>query len=218
MNHVESLKAIRANFTRWAPHYDLFHRRPLPYRRQAVAALGLGPGQRVLDLACGTGLNFEHLEQAVGPDGQIVGVDYTPVMLALARQRALRHGWQNVTLHLADAARLPFTGAQEPSLLFEAVICTYAMSIIPDYPAAVTEAVRVLKPSGRLVVLDIRLAAGWMRWLNPLVAWAGQCCNLSPDHRTLEAIAQQLRLKEFQTKLAGFGYLAVGIKTERLAT
>lgn len=125
---MNNLEAIRVNFTRWAPYYDLFHRRPLPYRDGAVAALGLRPGERVLDLACGTGLNFEHLEDAVGPGGQIVGLDYTPAMLAQVRQRVARYGWRNVALHLADAARQPFAaleGTPFADVAFDGVLCTY---------------------------------------------------------------------------------------------
>ncbi len=96
--------------------------------------------------------------------------------------------------------------------------CTYAMSIIPDYQAAVAEAVRVLKPGGRLVMLDIRLTTGRMHWLNTLVAWGGQYCNLSPDHQTLEVMAKYLMAIEVQTYFIEFGYLAVGIKAESLAT
>jgi SAM-dependent methyltransferase len=68
------------------------------YRRQAVERLGLAPGATVIDVACGTGANFGALERRIGARGQIIGIDLSPEMLELARQRVERHSWQNVTL------------------------------------------------------------------------------------------------------------------------
>jgi ubiquinone/menaquinone biosynthesis C-methylase UbiE len=73
-----------------------------------VAKLGLRAGDRVLDIACGTGLGFAALESALGPDGEIVGVDFTPEMLARAARHIARRGWSNVRLVEADARTLPF--------------------------------------------------------------------------------------------------------------
>src|SRR6201989_2825180 len=77
-----------------AKHYDITSRLyPAPgypqgaQRRRAVQALGLRPGHSVIDIACGTGLNFPLIEEAIGPDGRIVGVDLTDAMLARARDR-----------------------------------------------------------------------------------------------------------------------------------
>lgn len=68
------------------------------YRRRAVELLGLRPGGRVLDVACGTGANFALLERLVGPDGMVVGIDLSPEMLGQARDRVLSHGWTNTVL------------------------------------------------------------------------------------------------------------------------
>ena len=63
------------------------------YRRQAVESLAPTPGEVVLDAGCGTGLNFERLEDGVGSQGRLVGIDQSPEMLAQARERVERHGW-----------------------------------------------------------------------------------------------------------------------------
>ncbi|MGC9396719.1 MAG: class I SAM-dependent methyltransferase [Anaerolineae bacterium] len=75
-------------------------------RREAVAGLDLHASDTVLDLACGTGSNFPYLQQAVGSSGHIIGLDYTPAMLAEARKRVARARWDNVTLIRGDAAQL----------------------------------------------------------------------------------------------------------------
>src|SRR3972149_8624409 len=67
-------------------------------RRRAVDLLGLKPGDAVLDVGCGTGLAFSLLEQAIGPQGRIIGIDQSPEMLARARERVETNGWKNITL------------------------------------------------------------------------------------------------------------------------
>src|SRR3954468_2661847 len=85
-----------------ARHYDLTSRLyPVPgypqgaQRLQAVRALGLRTGDSMIEIACGTGLNFDLLEKVVGPDGRIVGVDLTDAMLAQAEDRIQANGWRN---------------------------------------------------------------------------------------------------------------------------
>src|SRR5581483_1795204 len=82
-----------------AKHYDVTSRLyPAPgypqraQRHRAVQALGLRPGSRVIDIACGTGLNFPLIEQAIGPGGRITGVDLTDAMLARAQDRTKANG------------------------------------------------------------------------------------------------------------------------------
>src|ERR1700761_5325847 len=81
-------------YRRKAKHYDIVSRLyPVPgypqlsQRRKAVGALGLRPGDTVVDMACGTGLNFSLIQQAIGPNGRLIGVDLTDAMLDVARQR-----------------------------------------------------------------------------------------------------------------------------------
>lgn len=78
------------------------------FRKACVGALALRAGDNVVELGCGTGLNFPLLHQAVGPKGSIVGVDMTDAMLVKAQERVRRHGWSNVELIQADAAQYKF--------------------------------------------------------------------------------------------------------------
>src|SRR3990172_9169667 len=99
------LEVVRKTFTDWAPFYDATHGWTLPGRRAARLALGVRPGDRVLEVACGTGLNFTHLRELVGNEGRVVGVELTPAMLDIARRRITRHSWRNVEVREADAAQ-----------------------------------------------------------------------------------------------------------------
>src|SRR6202051_2978663 len=106
-----------------AKHYDITSRLyPAPgypqrtQRLRAVQALGLRTGDTVIDMACGTGLNFPLLERVVGPDGRIVGVDLTDAMLARAQDRIETKGWSNISLVQADAAAFYFPTEVDPIL------------------------------------------------------------------------------------------------------
>ncbi len=81
-----------------AGRYDYATRRIEPIRRQTIEALRLRRGQRVLDVACGTGKSFEMLLDAVGPEGAVVGVEQSSDMMQQARERVREAGWQNVEL------------------------------------------------------------------------------------------------------------------------
>ena len=105
-------------YRRRAPGYDLavqLYRlagfRVRHYREEAVRALALRAGDTVVEIGCGTGLNFPWLEKAVGHQGRIVGVDLTDAMLQEARERVRREGWTNVEIVLdvpAGTTKLAF--------------------------------------------------------------------------------------------------------------
>jgi SAM-dependent methyltransferase len=123
-----------------------------PVYAAGVAALGLGPGQVVLDLGCGTGRALPHLRAAVGPDGLVAGLDLTPEMLAAARDA----GRGSVAaLLLADARRLPFAAAT-----LDAVFAAGLLPHLPDPAAGLAELARVVKPGG---CLELFHAAGRAR-------------------------------------------------------
>jgi ubiquinone/menaquinone biosynthesis C-methylase UbiE len=152
-----------------AKHYDATSRLyPVPgypqrtQRLRAVQALGLHPGDSVVDIACGTGLNFPLIEQAIGPGGRIVGVDLTDAMLAQARHRIETNGWSNVSLMQADAAEWHF-----PSEV-DAILSTYALSHVPDCADVIDHGAAALSRGGRWVVLDLKVPDDAPRWLAQL--------------------------------------------------
>src|SRR5512146_777375 len=116
-----NLDTVRKTFTDWAPFYNPTHGWTLPKRRAARLALALQRGDRVLDPACGTGLNFPYLREMVGERGHVVGADLTPAMLDIARKLIATKGWKNVEVREADAANLPFGDAS-----FDKVLISFA--------------------------------------------------------------------------------------------
>ncbi|HEV7647321.1 MAG TPA: methyltransferase domain-containing protein [Actinophytocola sp.] len=118
----------------------------------ALRHLELRPGEHVLDVGCGTGATLPALRDAVGAEGRVAGVDYSPRMLARAERRVRGHGWVNVTVRRADAARESL-GHNE----FDAALALSSLSAMPDVGAAVEAAHAALRPGGRLFVFDMRL-------------------------------------------------------------
>jgi ubiquinone/menaquinone biosynthesis C-methylase UbiE len=152
-----------------AKHYDIVSRLyPVPgypqlsQRRRAVGALGLRPGDRVVDMACGTGLNFSLIQQAIGPDGHLIGVDLTDAMLAVAQQRMEKNGWSNVSLVQSDAAEFAYPAE------IDGILSTYAMSHVPAAANAIAHGAAALSRGGRWVVLDLKVPDNVPRWLAQL--------------------------------------------------
>lgn len=132
------------------------------WRREAISKLRLKPGDTVVDIGCGTGLNFQLLHQAVGERGKIIGVDLSDEMLNQARQRVAANQWENVQLVCADASLFDFPES------VDAVLSTYAMTLVPECGHVVINASESLSPRGRFVVLDMawpRYCPLWWRYI-----------------------------------------------------
>lgn len=137
--------------------YDLKILQALP---EAVAAsyCGVGnpftlgpinPGETVLDIGCGAGVDTIVAATMVGPTGTVTGIDMVPEMLAQARENVRIMDLKNVTFTEASAEKLPL-----PDASFDVVISNGAFNLIPDKSGALAESFRVLKPKGRLMLAD----------------------------------------------------------------
>jgi len=119
-------------------------------RRAVLRALALRPGERAIDVGCGPGFLTTEMAAAVGAGGQVVGVDRSAPMLALAQARIGREGIADrVELHAGDARRLPAADAA-----FDAAVASLTYEFSGDVDAGLAELFRVLRSGGRAVVLD----------------------------------------------------------------
>src|SRR5919199_710768 len=110
----------------------------------------LRPGERVVDVGCGAGIDSLIAAKKVGPEGRVIGVDMTPSMLEKARRAAVEMGLANVEFREGYAEALPVADGWA-----DAVISNGVLNLMPDKRAALEEVSRVLKPGGRLQIGDI---------------------------------------------------------------
>lgn len=166
-------------FDRIAHSYDrlnsvmsagLHHR----WRELGVLLAGVGPGDSALDVCCGTGDFAFALRRAVGPEGRVVGLDFSEQMLAVAREKAGRNQlW--VDFVRGDVLALPFAAG-----VFDACTVGFGIRNVPDVAAAFAEMRRVCRPGGRVVCLEITQPTiiGFKQfyglWFDLLVPWVGR--------------------------------------------
>lgn len=190
MEHSKALEHRRKAWAKLAPKYDekigFFERKMLGEEHRGWAC-SQATGE-TLEVAIGTGLNLPHYP----PEVALTGIDLSPEMLALARDRAVELD-RSVVLQEADAEALPF-----PDASFDTVVCTYSLCNVPDDSKAIREMQRVLKPGGRLILVDhIRSAVKPVFWIQKV--WEFFSIRIDGDHQT--------RRPSLLLKAAGFEVL-----------
>ncbi|MFA6563461.1 MAG: methyltransferase domain-containing protein [Verrucomicrobiia bacterium] len=162
----------RIRYSCWAPIYDLIAVPTRPMRRRSLALANLQPGERVLFVGAGTGLDLDFI--TAGPI--VTATDLTPAMLEKLRRRAGRLDLA-VDARAMDGQSLEFADGS-----FDVVILHYIVAVIPDPICCVRETARVLRPGGRAVILD-KFAPDdgalplWLRLLNLLTSFLATNVN-----------------------------------------
>lgn len=160
------------------------------YRRLTIKALAPVPGDTVVEIGCGTGMNFPLLQAEVGPSGRIIGVDISEEMLKRAARRVREAGWNNVELVHASAADYRFPDK------VDGIIATGVLTYEPDYDTVIARGARVLAPGRRWAVFDCKMPRGWFRHLVPLLVWIFRPFGISKalfDRTPWQSIRRHLR-------------------------
>jgi S-adenosylmethionine-diacylgycerolhomoserine-N-methlytransferase len=199
-----SHSAVQRFYRYHAYVYDCTRWMILHGRRRAVQRMQLRPGSEVLEVGCGTGLNFRYVVEQLDPQrGRLVGLDFSFDMLRQAEKRVAARGWSNVELMQGDATQMDLRRT------FDGILFAYSLTMIPDWPKAIDCAVRHLKPGGRLVVLDFGSFRGWGPFGAVMRGW------LRANHvETLRPYVSKLREalpnSDIYEWLGGYNFTAVG--------
>jgi demethylmenaquinone methyltransferase/2-methoxy-6-polyprenyl-1,4-benzoquinol methylase len=205
---AEKTERVRSMFDAIAPRYDLINRLMTfgldqSWRKATVAALALAPGSLVLDLACGTG-DLTRLAQKEGY--RVIGADLSAGMLAANRSGA--------ALVQADSSRLPF-----PDGSVDGLVCGYALRNFTDLGEALAETARVLRPGGRLAVLEVdapsskALRLGYDVWFTKVVPRLGGLLSDRDAYSYLpRSVAYLPGTSELRRMLGSAGYSTIGIR------
>jgi len=226
---------VRAMFDRIAGLYDvmnsvmtagLHHR----WRRRAVDLAAVGPGDRALDVATGTGDLAIELARRVGPDGEVVGSDFAEGMLERARQKVPPAGDASAPLRFewGDAQALPYTDAS-----FAAATVGFGARNFADLEAGLGEMARVVRPGGRVVVLEITqpqrppLSTFFALWFDRLIPLLGcitdeqaysylpSSVKRFPQPPALAAAMERAGLEQLRWILTAGGIIALHVGVRR---
>lgn len=222
---------VRRVFASIADRYDLMNTvlsfgQHKFWRRYVMRQLRLRPGMRAIDVAAGTGDWTFALARAVGPQGHVVGLDFSPEMLRVAEMKLRRHPEyaQVIEWVQGDAMALPF-----PDDSFDVATIGFALRNVPDVPTVLREMTRVVRPGGWVVSLELSKPE-WPVWRSlyylyfyrivPLLggllagdresyAWLPESLTDFPDRRGLERLFEQAGLADVRSRALAGGIAAV---------
>ncbi len=209
-------QAVEAAYQRQAKHYDsamklyqLMGLRIQEYRARAVALLRLKRGDRGVDLGCGTGLSFPLLDQEIGPEGQLIGVDLSAAMLACAQERIERSHWNNVRLVHGDIAEYEFPEG------VNAALSIGVFGYVAERDRVVENIAHALVPGGRMVIVDGKRPDRWPHWLFNLFVWCSSPFGLTEayfDNHTWKSVERFFQDTTFEKVYGGLLYISSGTK------
>jgi ubiquinone/menaquinone biosynthesis C-methylase UbiE len=213
MDNIVDLYRKRArNYNITANLYYLIGFREYAYRKKAVDSLNLQKGDTVIEVGCGTGLNFSLLQQAIGPEGKIIGVDLTDAMLDQARKLSEKKGWSNVQLIMSDAAEYQF-----PQNV-DGIISTFAITLVPEFDRVIQNGCKALKLDKNWVILDFKMPSNWLSHLAPLAILLTRPFGVNIDlaaRHPWESIEKHMKNLNMIELYRGFVYIAVGKRQEK---
>jgi len=205
MRHPDASRSIKS-YRRLAEGYDESSVADMPIRDRAVALLALRPGDVVIDVASGTGLSFASIVNAIGPAGNLIAIEHSPEMMAIARRRVEAAGWHNVSL-IQSAVEDAKVAKTADAILFH---CTHD---VLQSPAALAVLFATAREGTRVAVVGAKFTSWWLAPLNLWVLfrtrrYLSTYGGLGRPWRHLASYVPDLRVS---SHLQDTGYVAHGI-------
>ena len=200
----DAAKAV-AQYRHHASGYDASAQRTMRMRVRTIEKLALRPGNSVLDVASGTGLSFPLLREAVGAQGKVIGIDISPEMMRIARQRVAEAGWQNVTLLESSIESANIPGP------LDAILFNFTHDVMRS-PSALKRIFSAASPNARIAIAGMKYLPWWMAPANVIVR-----AKARPYMTTFEGLEKPWDLAlpyiedfQWQSELFGIGYIGWG--------
>jgi len=179
------------------------------YRKMTIDALKLSKGDTVVELGCGTGLNFSLVLEKIGPEGKLIGVDLVDKMLDQARKRVKENGWNNVELIQSD-----FTDYGFPKEV-DGIFAGGALQYSPEYDKIIKRGYDALKPGKKFALLDFKMSQGPARIFAPILIFFTSPFEAKKEYlerHGWKSIEKYFDDTSYLEGWGGFLYLSVGKK------
>jgi len=207
---VEAYRKYAKNYDLAVKLYHLLGLKIGKYRKLTVNALKLSKGDFVVELGCGTGLNFSLVLDLIGPEGKLIGIDITDKMLDQARIRVKENGWKNVELVQSDFANYSFPNG------LDGIFTTGALQYSSQYDQIIKKGHDALRSGKSFAVFDFKKPKGFSRIFTPVLIFFTKAFEANEEYlkrHAWESIERYFEKTTFQEGWGGFVYLSVGTKT-----
>lgn len=236
MNKSSKEQYVHHVFETIADKYDMMNtvlsfRRHRAWRKFSMKKMNVAKGEKAIDVCCGTGDWTLALAEAVGKEGQVVGLDFSQNMLDIGVQKMEKAGFNHIELKLGNAMALPYADHS-----FHYATIGFALRNVPDVKQVLSEMRRVVKPGGMVVSLELskpvvpvfkQLYYFYFNHLLPFLgklfanrydqySWLPESLKHFPDHKALARIFEEVGLERVETHLltGGIAALHIGYKPQ----
>ena len=209
-----STQEVREKYHKYSHNYDLAVKlygllglQIQTYRLHAVDLLNLRKGDLVIELGCGTGLNFPFILDKIGPEGRLIGVDIAQGMLDEAQRKVDLSNWENIELINSDIVSFDL-----PEKV-NGILSMGVFGYLSEPETVIKRAAHALQPDGTLVIFDLKQPKRWPTWLFKLFIWLGSPFGVTTDYFRLkpwESIGQFFKKTTFEEKYGGLIYFVTG--------
>lgn len=176
-----------------------------PYRLSLIDNLNIKENSHILDVACGTGLNFHLLQSKIGKNGKITGIDNSEKTLKLAQKRVMHEKWNNVDLIKTNASDY------RTDLKVDAALCTFAIEIIPPFKDTINTMLNTVKSKGRIGLLGFKSSTHpFFKFFNSCFEWVSvPIGGVDLKRNVPQYLRDQCKEVFYKEVFGGFYYIAV---------